>query len=81
MSVKTISNNKKSVTIEVSIDLDNDNFLETEDSIMDKVNELGRKLTEEALKRLEIKEQVIEVEEQKLYAKKVKKNINLHMEK
>lgn len=81
MSVKTISNNKKSVTIEVSIDLDNDNFLETEDGIMDKVNELGRKLTEEALKRLEIKEQVIEVEEQKLYAKKVKKNINLHMEK
>ena len=37
MSVKIISNNKKTITLELTIDLDNDNFLETEEIIMDKV--------------------------------------------
>jgi hypothetical protein len=40
---------------------------------MDKVNELGRTITEEALKKLDIKERVIIVDGQKLYAKEVKK--------
>jgi uncharacterized protein YnzC (UPF0291/DUF896 family) len=48
---------------------------------MDKVNELGQKITEEALKNLEIKERVIAIKEQNLYAKNVKKNIKHHMEK
>ena len=69
MSVKVISKNKKRVTLEVSIDLDSENFLQTEELIMDKVNELGQKITEEALKNLEIKETVIAVKEQRLYAK------------
>jgi hypothetical protein len=81
MSVKIISNNKKRITLEVSIDLDSENFLETEELIMDKVNELGQKITEEALKNLEIKERVIAVNEQKLYAKEVKKNIKHPTEK
>jgi galactokinase/mevalonate kinase-like predicted kinase len=76
MSVKIISNNKKRVTLEVSIDLDSENFLETEELIMKKVNEMGQKITEEALKNLEIKETVIAVNEQKLYAKEVKKISN-----
>ena len=73
MSVKIISNNKKRITLEVTIDLDNENFLQTEELIMDKVNELGRTITEEALKKLDIKERVIIVDGQKLYAKEVKK--------
>jgi hypothetical protein len=81
MSVKIISNNKKRVTLEVSIDLDSENFLATEELIMKKVNEMGQKITEEALKNLEIKETVIAVNEQKLYAKKVKKNIKHLTEK
>ena len=81
MSVKIISNNKKRVTLEVTIDLDGENFLQTEELIMDKVNELGQKITEQALKNLEIKETVIAIKEQKLYAKEVKKNIKHHMEK
>ncbi len=81
MSVKIISNNKKRVILEVTIDLDSENFLQTEELIMDKVNELGQKITEQALKNLEIKETVIAVKEQKLYAKEVKKNIKHHMEK
>ncbi|MDQ7046725.1 MAG: hypothetical protein Q9M39_06170 [Sulfurovum sp.] len=81
MSIKIISNNKKRVTLEVSIDLNGENFLETEEIIMNKVNELGQKITEEALKNLEIKETVIELKEQKLYAKEVKKNIKHLMEK
>jgi len=81
MSVKIVSNNKKRITLEVSIDLDNENFLQTEELIMDKVNELGQKITEEALKNLEIKERVIAIKKQKLYAKDVKKNIKHHMEK
>ena len=81
MSVKIISNNKNRVTLEVTIDLDNENFLQTEELIMDKVNELGQKITEQALKNLEIKETVISVKEQNLYAKNVKKNIKHHMEK
>jgi hypothetical protein len=80
MSVKIISNNKKRITLEVTIDLDNENFLQTEELIMDKVNELGRTITEEALKKLDIKERVIIVDGQKLYAKEVKKNIKAHME-
>ena len=59
MSVKIISNNKKRITLEVTIDLNNKNFLQTEELIMDKVNELGRTITEEALKKLDIKERVI----------------------
>jgi hypothetical protein len=81
MSVKIVSKNKKKITLEVSIDLDNENFLQTEGLIMDKVNELGQKVTEETLKNLEIKETVIVVKEQKLYAKNRKKNIKHHTEK
>ena len=81
MSVKIISKNKKRVIFEVAIDLDSENFLETEELIMDKVNELGQKITEEALKNLEVEETVIAVKEQKLYAKNVKKNIKHHTEK
>ncbi len=81
MPVKIISNNKKRITLEVTIDLDNENFLQTEELIMNKVNELGQKITEEALKNLEIKESVIAIKEQKLYAKNIKKNIKHPMEK
>jgi hypothetical protein len=80
MSVKIISNNNKRVTLEVTIDLDNENFLETEELIMDKVNELGRTITIEALKNLDLKESVITVDGKRLYAKEVKKNIKAHME-
>ena len=80
MSVKIISNNKKRITLEVTIDLDNENFLQTEELIMDKVNELGRTITDEALKKLDIKERVIIVDGKKLYAKDIKKNIKAHME-
>jgi hypothetical protein len=73
MSVKIISNNNKRVTLEVTIDLDNENFLETEELIMDKVNELGRTVTIEALKNLDLKESVITVDGKRLYAKEVKK--------
>jgi hypothetical protein len=72
MSVKIISNNNKRVTLEVTIDLDNENFLETEELIMDKVNELGRTVTIEALKNLDLKESVITVDGKRLYAKEVK---------
>ena len=81
MSVKIISKNKKRITLEVNIDLDSENFLQTEELIMDKVNELGQKITEEALKNLEIKETVIGVKEQRYYAKNVKKNIKHPKEK
>jgi len=81
MSVKIISNKKKIVKLEVSIDLNNENFLETEELIMDKVNELGKKITQEALKNLEVEERVIRVKEQNLYPKNVKKNIKHHTEK
>ena len=60
--------------------MDNENFLETEELIMDKVNELGRTVTIEALKNLDLKESVITVDGKRLYAKEVKKNIKAHME-
>lgn len=81
MSVKIISNKKKRITLEVTIDLDNENFLQTEELIMDKVNELGQTLTKQAMKNLEIKETVIAIKKQNLYAKEVKKNIKLLSEK
>ena len=81
MSIKIISNNDKKITLELTIDLDNDNFLETEDIIMDEVNNIGQVLTKQALERLDVKERVITVDKQRLYAKDVKKNIRLLMEK
>jgi len=81
MSVKIISSDKKSITLEVTMNLDGENFLQTEELIMDKVNELGRKITQKALNNLEIKERVITVKNQNLYAKNVKKNIKHHTEK
>ncbi len=81
MSVKIISNNEKRITLEVSIDLDNENFLQTEELIMDTVNELGQKMTKQAMEVLDIKETVIAVKEQSLYAKKKLKNTKRPMEK
>ena len=81
MSVKIISKNKKQIRLEVTIDLDNEDFLQTEELIMNKVNELGQTLTKEAMEKLDIKERVILVKKQKLYAKEIKKNIKHHMEK
>jgi len=73
MSVKIISNNKKTITLELTIDLDNENFLETEEKIMDKVNEIGQTLTKQALENIDVKETVISIEKQNFYAKDVKK--------
>ncbi len=81
MSVKIISKNKKTITLEVTIDIDNENFLQTEELIMDKVNEVGQIITKEAMEDLDIKESVIRVKNQKMYAKKKQKNIKLPMEK
>jgi hypothetical protein len=81
MSIRIISNNKKRITLEVTIDLENENFLQTEELIMDKVNELGQTLTEEAMKNLEIQERVISIKDKNLYAKEVKKNIKPLMER
>jgi len=46
MSVKMISNKKKTITLDVSIDLDNENFLEIEDIIMNKEKEIDQNITE-----------------------------------
>ncbi len=76
MSVKIISSDKKSITLEVTMSLDGENFLQTEELVMDKVNELGQMLTKQAMENLEIEETVIRVKEQKLYAKKNQKISN-----
>ena len=81
MSVKIISRNETKITLEVTIDLDNEDFLQTEELIMNKVNELGKTLTKEAMGKLDIKERVIAIKGKKLYAKEVKKNIKHHMGK
>lgn len=81
MSVKIISKNKKTITLEVTIDIDNENFLQTEELIMDKVNEVGQTITKEAMENLDIKESVIRIENQKMYAKKKLKDIKLPTEK
>lgn len=72
MSVKLVSKDKSKVIFEVTMDLNNDNesFLETEDRIMDKVNELGSLATGQVMKSLDITDKVIEVDGQKLYSKK-----------
>ena len=81
MSIKIISKDEKRITLEVTIDFNNENFLETEERIMDKVNELGQELTKEAMRNLDVEEKVINIKEQNFYAKEVKKNIRLHMER
>ncbi len=81
MSVKIISNNKKTIILELTMDLDNENFLETEEKIMDKVNDIGQVLTKQALENLDVKETVISIQGENFYAKDIKKNFRLHMER
>ena len=62
MSVKVISQDKKRVVFEVVMELnDDESFLETEDRIMDKVNELGTLATKHAMENLDIEDKVIEL--------------------
>ena len=72
MSVKVISSDKKSIKLEVTIKFDDENFLQTEENIMNKVNEIGQKATQKAMESLDIKEKIIVVNEEKLYQKKTK---------
>ncbi len=74
MPLKIISQNEKKIIVELTVDLDNENFLETEEKIMDKVNELGQVLTKQALERLDIKQTILTINEKTHYAKEVKKN-------
>jgi hypothetical protein len=76
MSVKIISKNKKTITLEVTIDIDNENFLQTEELIMDKVNEVGQTITKEAMENLDIKESVKGEKIRKCMLKKNKKISN-----
>jgi hypothetical protein len=71
MSVKIVSKDKSKVVFEVTMDLNNnESFLETENRIMDKVNELGSLATGQAMENLDITDKVIEIDAQKLYPKK-----------
>jgi len=71
MSVKIVSKDKGKVVFEVTMDLNNnESFLETENRIMDKVNELGSLATGQAMENLDITDKVIEIDAQKLYPKK-----------
>ena len=70
MSVKIISETKQSITLEVVINFDNENFLQTEERIMNGVNEMGKKATQKAMENLDINEQVLQRNKEKLYAKK-----------
>jgi len=81
MSVKIISETKQSITLEVVINFDNENFLQTEERIMNEVNEMGKKATQKAMENLDINEQVLQRNKEKLYAKKKRKNIKHPMVK
>ena len=81
MSVKVISSDKKSIKLEVVINYDENNFLQTEDNIMNEVNEIGKKATQKAMENLDIKEKTIIINEQKLYQKKNPKYTKVPMEK
>jgi len=71
MSVKIVSKDKSKIVFEVIMDLNsNESFLETENRIMDKVNELGSLATGQAMESLDITDKVIEIDAQKLYPKK-----------
>jgi len=81
MSLKIISKNNKTIKLELSINLESENFLGTEELIMDEVNKMGKLLTEEAMKNLEVNENLIVIEGKSHYKKEVKKNIKPLMAK
>jgi len=81
MSIKIISSDDKSVKLEVVINFEGDSFLETEEHIMNEINKIGQKVTQNAMEKLEIKENKIVVNKQTLYAKKKLKHTNHLMEK
>ena len=71
----------KSVKLEVVINFEGASFLETEEHIMNEINKIGQKVTQNAMEKLEIKENKIVVNKQTLYAKKKLKHTNHLMEK
>lgn len=81
MSIKIIEEDNKYITIKIAINSKNETFLETEEEIAKKVNEVGRILTKDALKKLDNKEKEIDRNREKVVLKKVKKeNIKPHTE-
>ena len=73
MSIKTIEEDNKYITIKISINSKNETFLETEEEIAKKVNEVGRILTKDALKKLDNKEKEIDRNREKVVLKKKSK--------
>jgi hypothetical protein len=77
MKVKNIkTNNDGSMELSLKINLDESgSFLQTEESIMDNVNEFGQFLTEMSLKKLDEKNDKIEKNKKIFKFKSVKKKL------
>lgn len=81
MSVKITKRTKTSVTMEIEIELDAKSMLNSEEAILDAVNEAGNKATKIALEQFDTDGNRITVKGKNWSSKgKKKRNMKLHTE-
>ena len=74
--MKIIAQKEDYITIQIPTKNNEVTFLETEEEIMRKVNEVGRILTKEALEKMDVNEERLERnEEEIIFKKKVKESM------
>jgi len=81
MNIEIIEEQEEYITIKIARSSQNKLFLETEEEIAQKVNEIGKILTKDALEQIDEKEKVITINgEEAVLKKENKKNTPPHTE-
>ena len=75
MDLKIIEKNEDYITIKIPTKSKKQKFIETEEDIAQKVNEVGRILTKDALKKLDEVEKIVERDKEELVLKGKKKSL------
>jgi hypothetical protein len=75
MKIKITEQNDEYITIKIPTKSKRQKFIETEEEIAQKVNEVGRILTKDALKKLDEVEKVVKRDKEELVLKGKKKEL------
>jgi hypothetical protein len=75
MNIKITEQNDEYITIKIPTKNKKQKFIETEEEIAQKVNEVGRILTKDALKKLDEVEKIVKRDKEELILKGKKKEL------
>jgi len=78
MNLEIIEKTDKYITIKIPVTNEKEKFLETEEKIAKKVNEVGKILTKDALKKLNEQEKIVKRGKEELVLKGEKKSLITH---